>query len=159
MKSIDFLSLTLPYEVTVESDTKFVKLFKPASVSFNYTGNSRGGIYKWDGYKWLYQYTRYIDNKAVVQIEPTNYKGGIYALMYDEKFINPRDVWSNRLNREIITAYKRRYVPQTQYFNPNAKMTYLEYAELLYNAFRYKTLYTEKPRYIANPGHPADADP
>lgn len=149
-KNSEFLDLTPPYYVSVGSDNRFVKLYKPITVSINYTGNSRGGIYKWDGYRWLYQYTKFEEGKAITEVEPQDYKGAYYALMFDDKFVNPKDAWSNRLNKEIIIAYKRRYVPQVMYFNPNAKMTYLEYADLVYKAYRYKTLYTEKPRYIVN---------
>lgn len=149
-KNEDFLALTFPYRVAVKSDNKFVNLHKPIRVSINYTGNSRGGIYKWDGYRWLYQHTKFEESNAVIEIEPHNYKGGIYALMYDEKFVYPKDAWSNRLGKEILVAYRRGYVPQASYFNPDSKMTYLEYADLVYNAFRYKTLYIEKPRYIEN---------
>lgn len=149
-RNSEFLALTLPYSVSVKSDGGIVDLYKPIDITIDYSGNNRAGIYRWDGYKWLYQYTRFEDKKAITSIEAKNYKGGLYALLFDDKFVNPRDVWSNRLGKEVIVAYKRRYLPQSLYFNPNAKMTYLEYAELLYNAFRYRTLYTEKPRYIVN---------
>lgn len=161
-KNSKLLSLDNPIKIYVDNDNQKVKLYKPIYFGLEYSGNHKGGIYQYDGYKWLYQVTNLVDSSvkntdlgmksgyAVLKIDDENYSGGVYNLMFDEDYNYPRDAWESDLGSEIIALYKRNYVPQTFEYGYNNSMTKLEYADMLYNAYRYKTLYTEKPVYIAN---------
>lgn len=122
------------YTVAVLNDRGSVTLKKPITLSFEYYGSERAGIYQWIGNKWVYQYTTITDGSLFITIPAGTYSGGEYAIFIDEKYKNVSDITFNWAYKEIYTLMRRGVVTDAAPFKPNDKITRGTFALMVYNA-------------------------
>lgn len=126
--------VTSKYTVSVLNTRGSVTLKKPITLSFEYYGSERAGIYQWIGNKWVYQYTTITDGSLFITIPAGTYSGGEYAIFIDEKYKNVSDITFNWAYKEIYTLMRRGIVTDAAPFKPNDKITRGTFALMVYNA-------------------------
>lgn len=157
------------YTVAILNNRGSMSLKKPVTLSFEYYGSERAGIYQWIGNKWVYQYTTLTDGSLFITIPAGTYSGGEYAIFIDEKYKNVSDITFNWAYKEIYTLMRRGVVSDAGPFNPNAKITRGTFALMVYNAisgtdplgsatkvindFDSLSWYKDAARYMVNKGY------
>ncbi len=121
------------YTVSVMNSSGSILINKPITLTFEYYGSERAGIYQWIGSRWVYQYTTLSDNSLSIQIPAGTFGGGEYAIFIDEDYKTVDDINFNWAYKEIYTLMRRNVVSDNQMFSPNAKITRAELAEYMYN--------------------------
>lgn len=122
------------YTVAVWNSTGSVALKKPVTLSFEYFGSERAGIYQWINNKWIYQYTTLSDGSLSIQIPAGNFTGGEYAIFIDETYKTVSDITFNWAYKEIYTLMRRDIISDNALFSPNAKITRAQLAQMIYNS-------------------------
>ncbi|HAS73245.1 MAG TPA: hypothetical protein DCS67_03780 [Clostridiales bacterium UBA8960] len=161
--------VTSKYTISILNSRGSVTLLKPITLSFEYYGSERAGVYQWLGNKWVYQYTTLTDGSLFITIPAGTYGGGEYAIFIDEKYKNVSDITFNWAYKEIYTLMRRGVVSDAGPFNPNAKITRGTFALMVYNAisgtdplgaatkvindFDSLSWYKEAAKYMVNKGY------
>lgn len=125
------------YTVKILSDRGMVTLKKPMTLSFEYYGSERAGIYQYYNGRWNYKYTQLEDGKLSIEIPAGSYGGGEYAIFIDNKYKNIEDITFNWAYKEIYTLMRRGIVSYNQMYMPNTSITRLDLANLVYNVAAY----------------------
>lgn len=121
------------YKIDVLNDTGSVTLKKPMTLSFEYSGSERAGVYQWLNGKWVYQYTTLTDGSIFITIPTGYYAGGEYAIFIDETYKIVSDITFNWAYKEIYTLMRRDILSDAGAFTPNAKITRGQLAQMIYN--------------------------
>ena len=121
------------YTVSVMNASGSVLLRKPITLTFEYYGSERAGIYQWIGSKWVYQFTTLSDQELSIEIPAGTYGGGEYAIFIDEDYKTVDDINFNWAYKEIYTLMRRDVISDDEMFSPNAKITRAELATFMYN--------------------------
>lgn len=161
--------VTSKYTVSVLNSRGSVTLKKPITLSFEYYGSERAGIYQWIGNKWVYQFTTITDGSLFITIPAGTYAGGEYAIFIDEKYKNVSDITFNWAYKEIYTLMRRGIVTDAAPFKPNDKITRGTFALMVYNTragvdplgtatrvindFDSLSWYKEAAKYMVNKGY------
>ena len=138
------------YTVAIWNNTGSVTLKKPVTLSFEYFGSERAGIYQWINNKWIYQYTTLSDGSLSIQIPAGNFKGGEYAIFIDETYKMVSDITFNWANKEIYTLMRRDIISDNALYSPNAKITRAQLAQMIYNSVAAKNPLTTTAPTIAD---------
>ena len=120
------------YSIGIESIEGKTELLKPLTLTFEYFGSEKGGIYKWNGNNWEYQYSRLEDGKISAEISSGSYSGGSYAIFLDNQFKNILDIRFNWAFKEIYTLMRRGCFDGGVDFKPEAIITKAELADWIY---------------------------
>lgn len=125
--------VTSVYSVTVDNSKDNVALREDLTLTFDYYGTDRVGIYEWANGKWRYLNTLQDEQREgqavglVSTIIPkgTNYSGGKYALFIDEDFSHFKDIQMSWAKEEIFSYLRRGYVLGygDDTFKPERKIT------------------------------------
>jgi len=126
------------YTVAIWNNSGSVTLKKPLTLSFEYFGSERAGIYQWINNKWVYQYTTLTDGSLTTQIPAGYYKGGEYAIFIDETYKTVSDITFNWAYKEIYTLMRRDVISDNALYSPNAKVTKGHMAQIIYNTISAK---------------------
>lgn len=129
-----FTPVSGKYTVAVLSDRGATTLKRPITLSFEYQGSERAGIYQWIGNKWVYQYTTLTDGAILTTIPAGYYSGGEYAIFIDETYKHVSDITFNWAYKEIYTLMRRDVISDGAAFNPNSKITRGTFALMVFNA-------------------------
>lgn len=121
------------YKIDVLNDRGSVTLKKPITLSFEYQGSERAGVYQWLNGKWVYQYTTLTDGSIFITIPAGFYAGGEYAIFIDETYKTVSDITFNWAYKEIYTLMRRDIISDAQAYSPNAKITRAQLAQMIYN--------------------------
>ena len=125
------------YTVKVLNDRGMVMLKKPITLSFEYFGSERAGIYQYYNGKWNYVFTQLEDGKLSIQIPSGTYAGGEYAIFIDNNYKNIEDITFNWAYKEIYTLMRRGVVSYNRMYLPNTAITRAELAQLVYSVISY----------------------
>lgn len=123
------------YTVSIWNDKGSVLLEKPVKLIFNYHGSERAGVYQWIGGRWSYRYTTLSDGQLAIDLPAGPYSGGEYAIFIDDAFRYIPDISFNWAQKDIYTLQRRGVIADAVQFRPNAVMTRLELADMVYKAF------------------------
>ncbi len=121
------------YTVSVWNDSGSVKLKRPITLSFEYFGSERAGIYQWINNKWVYQFTTLTNGSIFTTIPAGYYSGGEYAIFIDEDYKTVKDITFNWAYKEIYSLMRRDIVSDAVAYMPNAKITKGQLAQMIYN--------------------------
>ena len=122
------------YTVAVLNDRGATTLKQPITLSFEYHGSERAGIYQWVGNRWVYLYTTLTDGAILTTIPAGYYNGGEYAIFIDETYKHVSDITFNWAYKEIYTLMRRDVISDGAAFSPNSKITRGTFALMVYNA-------------------------
>ncbi|NLM03585.1 MAG: S-layer homology domain-containing protein [Clostridiales bacterium] len=133
VNSSKYIPVTKVYDIGVVNDRKKVNLYKPLTLSFEYFGSSRAGIYKLVDNEWKYIYSDIEDGKISAEISDKIYEGGKYIVMIDENYVEIRDISRHWARKELYTYLRRGYIKgdKEQKFNPDNQLTRRELSEIL----------------------------
>ena len=121
------------YKIDILNDKGSVTLKKPMTLSFEYQGSERAGVYRWLNNSWVYQYTTLTNGSLFITIPAGYYAGGEYAIFIDETYKTVGDITFNWAYKEIYTLMRRDVISDAQAFSPNAKITKAQLAQMIYN--------------------------
>lgn len=124
------------YIVTIKEQVGQILLKKPITLSFEYYGSERAGIYQWRNNQWVYLHSVLTDGRISTEIPAGYYAGGEYAIYVDEAFKNVSDIGFNWAYRELYTLLRRGIINGGVNFNPSNQITRAELAELIYRSKR-----------------------
>lgn len=122
------------YVVSVSNAQGAAVLKKPITLSFEYFGSERAGIYQWKNNQWLYVFSTLKDGAITTEIPPGVYAGGEYAIFIDDTFKNTPDIGFTWAYKELYTLMRRDIIIDGIKFNPTASITKAHLAELIYMA-------------------------
>ncbi|MCC5911462.1 MAG: S-layer homology domain-containing protein [Clostridiaceae bacterium] len=105
----NYIPVSKAYEVKIMNDKEAIELRKPISLSFEYAGPYRGGIYQWKYNGWRYLYSKIEDGQIITEIPVTLYEGGRYAVFIDEDYVELRDIYTHWARQELYTFIRRGY--------------------------------------------------
>ncbi len=134
------------YTFTNISPAGSVKLLKPITISFDYAGSERAGIYQLVNGTWKYLFTEMDNNKISTTIPAGFYEGGDYAVFIDESFKYVNDIRFNWAYKEIFTLIRRGVISDDSLYFPNRSISRAEFSQLIYN-----TLSKSDPNYLNAP--------
>lgn len=103
-------SATKVFEVKIFNDINLITLKKPMKLSFQYFGTDRAGIYRQVGNQWIYQYSVIEDGIIWTEIPPSEYCGGKYAVLIDDRYQELKDISTYWANKELYTYLRRAYI-------------------------------------------------
>lgn len=106
------------YTVTVNNSNDNVKLREDITLTFDYFGSERVGIYEWKNGSWKYITTLQDEQKedqleglvSAVIPKGVDYGGGQYALFIDEGFNQFTDIQMSWAREEIFNYLRRAYI-------------------------------------------------
>lgn len=96
------------------------------------------GLYKWSNNRWDYVMTTITDKELIAKIPKGNYKNTEYAVFLDDTYITPTDISFNWAFKEIYTYIRRHNLPQLEKFNPEAKITRLDLADIIHRTMSHR---------------------
>lgn len=145
-KNTLYTPVSSKYTISILNTRGSVFLRNPITLSFEYFGSEKAGIYQWIDNQWEYKYTTLTENSLSIQIPAGYYSGGEYAIFIDENFKNLSDISFNWAYKEIYTLARRGIISDDQMFSPSAYITRAELSELIY-----KTLKNSDPLKSVSP--------
>lgn len=126
-------SVSSKFIVSIGNEAGEIELQKPLTLTFEYFGSEKAGIYKWNRNRWEYQYTTLTDGKMSTEIPMGTYEGGEYAIFVDETYKNILDIRFNWAFKEIFTLMRRGGVEDQVNFYPETGITKGELAKMIYS--------------------------
>lgn len=131
-RSAGLTPVSSKYTLSVWNSTGSMTLKKPITLSFEYYGSERAGIYQWVNNRWVYQYTTLTDGNLSITIPAGYYNGGEYAIFIDETYKIVSDISFNWAFKEIYTLMRRDVISDNSLYMPNAKITKGQLAQMIY---------------------------
>ncbi|OJV66868.1 MAG: hypothetical protein BGO41_05490 [Clostridiales bacterium 38-18] len=145
-KNTKYTPVSSKYTVSILNNSGSVYLRNPITLTFEYYGSEKAGIYQWIDNQWEYKYTTLTDNSLSIQIPAGYYNGGEYEIFIDEDFKNIADISFNWAYKEIYTLARRSVISDNQLFSPGAYITRAELSDLIY-----KTMSISDPLKLSPP--------
>ncbi|MCA0386461.1 MAG: hypothetical protein LCH34_12775 [Firmicutes bacterium] len=131
-RSAGLTPVSSKYTLSVWNSSGSMTLKKPITLSFEYYGSERAGIYQWINNRWVYQYTTLTDGALSITIPAGYYNGGEYAIFIDETYKIVSDISFNWAFKEIYTLMRRDVISDNSLYMPNAKITKGQLAQMIY---------------------------
>lgn len=148
VKYVNLIKASDSYNISLVNSSGNLDDSKSIEISIEYYGDSmRGGVYRLDGYSWLYIPTEIVDGMMIAKIDPSTLSasGNTYSAFVDPNaiiFPDSRGHWA----MEEINTYVRRnviYGYSDMTFKPDRNISRAEFLTILSRAFNWNTvLYT-----------------
>ncbi|MDO4800192.1 MAG: hypothetical protein Q4A52_06735, partial [Bacillota bacterium] len=130
-----YIPATSSVKIELLNNSKNYNFRKPVELFFPFFGSEKVGIYRWQNSRWEYMNTIVSDDGVKTVIEPGRPLAGEYALFIDEKAAPIRDTLQHQLGKVINLFARRHFIDNHAFFRPDAPMTRLEMANLLFAMF------------------------
>lgn len=127
-----YVPVSPEFKISLWNKSGRLNFRKPFTISFNYFGSEKIGIYQWNNNTWEYLLTEVKEGKVSTIIPAGKYNGGRYALFIDESYRPNPDSTLSWARDEIKTFARRYYIASGVNIDPDGPMTRLELAGILY---------------------------
>ncbi|MFV0441797.1 MAG: S-layer homology domain-containing protein [Lachnospirales bacterium] len=133
-----FIPLRTAFYVDGSSDYNGIQkdsanILEDWTISFDFTGSFRAGIYKKEGSKWVYQNTEYDGSNLTTTIPYGEFTDGQYTVLIDSEFKEIKDINNNWASGPLYVYLRRGlldYNTSTNMYYPNNYMTRGEFTNM-----------------------------
>lgn len=136
------------YELEVQREVRSVVFHEEPILKITGYAVRGAGIYKWQNNRWDYIMTTISEKELTANLPKGTYRNTEFAVFIDDSYVTPTDISFNWAFKEIYTYMRRHNLPPAQKFYPEAKISRIDLADILYRTMAHRVRYNPRATQI-----------